>query len=380
MAAQTRRGPSSGDATQPVEFAPEWARPPGEILQAELKARGITQAELSLRASLSAKHVNQVIKGIVNLSPDVAIALERTLDIRADFWLKTEAMWRAIETRADSKANLAQFTDWFARFPLAILMARGIVKQSDDTETRIDLLLRLFRVTDATAFDKVWLQPQANFKRSQQYDVDPYSTALWIRLAELDAEARTDDVNDFDPRRVRLLLPSLPKLTRQEMPEAFVAARDLLAEAGVILVFVPEIANTRICGISRWLPSGHPIIALTNRNKRLDSFWFYLAHELGHVLLHPGRATYVDLFDKSVHDDKDEKESAANEFAERLFLSAQSMDRLADMAPTEIETFAAELGIATEIVAGQHAHMTNSWRAVSKLRKSVNLDAMLANV
>lgn len=364
----------------PADFAPEWAHSPGEVLQRELTARGLTQAQLSLRTSLSPKHINQLIKGTVPLSADVAIALERTLDVPADFWLRTEASWRATASRAESLTNLTRFASWFSRFPLQVLIERKVINKADDSTTRIDRLLRLFQVTDTTAFDKVWLQPIANFKRSQRFNVDPYATALWIRLAEIAAERRVDDTCHYDAKRLRQLLSQIPQLTTEPMPKAFISTRELLASAGVLLVFEPEVDATRICGASRWLPSGHPVVALTNRNKRLDSFWFYLAHELAHILLHPGRATYVDLYDKTVIDDKDAKETAADEFAERLFLTVEAKSHLERIPVAAIESFAAEAGIASAIAAGQYAHATDRWRAVSKLRPSVNLDDMLQDV
>ncbi|MGW0251897.1 helix-turn-helix domain-containing protein [Nocardia goodfellowii] len=365
---------------EPAEFTPEWTIPPGEIIQSELNARGLTQAEFALRTSLSAKHVNQLIKGIVNLSPDVAMALERTLGIRAEFWLKTEATWRATRTRMNSRANLSQFSGWLAKFPTQSLIANRIVDRADDTETRIDRLLRFFGVTDTTAFDKVWLQPQANFKRSQQFSVDPYATALWIRLVEAKAEAIAGKTPAYDPKKLQQVANTIPRLTKKAMPEAFIAVRDLLSEAGVILVFMPELTNTRICGASRWLSTGQPVVGLTNRNKRLDSFWFYLAHEIGHILLHPGRATFVDLYDKSVKDNKDDQETDADNFALQLFVPEDAKARLAQISVSELVDFATELDIAVDIAAGQHAYIHNSWSAVSKFRRSVELDAILPNI
>jgi HTH-type transcriptional regulator / antitoxin HigA len=367
-------------AGRPAEFQPDWAIPPGELILAELKARGITQAEFALRTSLSAKHINQLVKGITSLSPDVAIALERTLNIPADFWLKTEAAWRAQQIQTDSRADLAQYAGWFSRFPIDVLLTHRLVKRSDPIEVKIDRLLRFFGVTDTTAFEKVWLKPQANFKRSQHFDVDPYATALWIRLAEVAAEDRTAYVGAYDPRLLRAALPAIPAITRETMPEAFVAIRELLERAGVLLVFMPEIADTRICGVSRWLRTGHPLIALTNRNKRMDSFWFYLAHELGHILLHPGRATFIDQSDKSVHDDKDDQETAADDFAKELFIPRSEQPRLFQMSVQELQAFADELNVAVNIVAGQYAHLHNKWGPVSKLRPTIQLDSMLANV
>lgn len=365
-------------AMEPTEFTPDWAVSPGELLQIELKSRGLTQSELAQRTSLSAKHVNQVIKGVVNLSPEVAVALERTLDISAEFWLKTEASWRAARTRETVRANLMKFQEWLAKFPTRALLKNAVIDVADNTETQIDRVLRFFRVTDPAAFDKVWLQPQASFKRSQHFFIDHYATALWIRLVESQAEAEIQGRVPYSPKMLRKILPELPRVTRNDMPDAFADARHLLRQAGVLLVYMPEIPDTRICAMTRWLPTGNPVIGLTNRNKRIDSFWFYLAHEIGHVLLHPGRATYIDLHENSVDDDKDEQESAANTFAAELYIPRHARARLKGLQIPELADFAREMDVAIDIVAGQYGHLHRKWSAVSRFRRSVDLDDVLS--
>jgi HTH-type transcriptional regulator/antitoxin HigA len=364
----------------PTDFKPDWAKAPGAVILAELKARGLTQAEFALRTSLSAKHINQLVKGTATLSPDVAVALERTLDMPVEFWLKTEAMWRSRLAQVDSRARLNEYAGWFARFPKSVLLEKNVVSREDPNEVMVEKLLRFFGVTDIAAFEKVWLRPQASFKRSQHFEIDPFMTALWIRLAERAAEERVSEVAAFDPRRLRAILPRIPSITRQSMPSAFVAARELLETAGVLLVYVSEIADTRICGASRWLSTGHPVVALTNRNKRVDGFWFYLAHELGHITLHPGRATFIDQHDKSVNDDKDEQESAADEFAQNLFISPEQRHLLDHATVYDLERLADEWDVSVSIVAGQFAHRHKKWSAVSKLRPTVGLDALLSGV
>lgn len=82
----------------------------------------------------------------------------------------------------------------------------------------------------------------------------------------------------------------------------------------MVLVFVPEMPNTRISGVSRWI-DGTPLIAVTSRYKSLDGLWFTILHEIAHVLLHLKRSTFVDDGFKA-DDDADLQEAAANTFAE----------------------------------------------------------------
>lgn len=63
-------------------------------------------------------------------------------------------------------------------------------------------------------------------------------------------------------------------------------AKEFLNKAGIHFVIEPHLEKTRLDGSSMLMPDGSPLIALTLRFDRLDSFWFTLFHELAHVKIH----------------------------------------------------------------------------------------------
>ena len=105
------------------DFAPQ----PGRILQRELDARAISQAQLAARAGLSPKHINLVIKGTAALSPDVAVTLEEILGVSADTWLHLEAAHQAHEARKERHNALAGFVEWVNSFPRQLLIDRKVI-------------------------------------------------------------------------------------------------------------------------------------------------------------------------------------------------------------------------------------------------------------
>ena len=80
---------------------------------------------------------------------------------------------------------------------------------------------------------------------------------------------------------------AIPAMTNLTIPDGFTAARAALAEAGVALTFVREVPGTRVCGATWWLAADRPVIGLTARGRKPDTFWFNLLHEVAHILLHP---------------------------------------------------------------------------------------------
>ena len=77
-----------------LKYQPDYAVPPGATLQEVLDEAGMTQAELAERTGLSAKHINQVIKGHASLTPQTAFRLEPVVGVPAKMWNSLEANYR----------------------------------------------------------------------------------------------------------------------------------------------------------------------------------------------------------------------------------------------------------------------------------------------
>jgi len=353
-------------------FAPDWAIAPGEILASELKARGMSQTDLAYRTSLSIKHVNQIIKRNVPLSAEVALSFERALGVSATFWLTTEAVWQAHSSAMVARQSLGKHESWLKAFPLAALANKGILNVRDDIATQVEDLLRFFQVTDPSAFDKVWLQPQVNYKRSQTNKLDPYATATWVRLAEREAQQLAIDSPVYSPKELRAAARDLPAYTSMPLIAGFKAARSRLRKAGVMLVFVEPLDKTGLFGISKTLDDGRHMIGLTGRMKKLDSFWFALAHEVAHILLHPKRSTFIDTSTSMASDDDDDQEGEANRFASELYLPSQAREKLLSLGAAGVPVLAEEFGVGVAMVAGQYAHLENAYPLMNRYRPAID--------
>ncbi|WP_411557476.1 ImmA/IrrE family metallo-endopeptidase [Plantibacter sp. MPB07] len=355
----------------------DYAARPGRILQRELDAHSISQAQLAARTGLSTKHINLVIKGTAPLSPDVAVTLEQVLGTPAEMWSGLEAAYQTHQARAERRNALEGFVEWASAFPRQILIARDVIDPADAGPQVARKLLELFGVASPAAYGKTWLEPQASYKRSQLHSIDSNLTALWIRLSELRAAGLIENAPSYDADKLRVAAEALPKLTVKKVDVAFNKAQSLLLEAGVVLVFVPEMPNTRISGVSRWV-NGTPMIAVTSRYKALDSLWFTILHEIAHVLLHPKRSTFVDGF--KADDDADSQEAAANKFAaSHLIPPAFNKELQAATTPDQIRSLADTLGVSPGIVAGQWAFRTQTWNGpIARLREKIDLAEALA--
>jgi HTH-type transcriptional regulator/antitoxin HigA len=355
-------------STTAMEFQPNWGIHPGSILGDILDQRGMRQVELAQRTGLSAKHVNQIVKQTIGISPDVSILLDRALDVPASFWIDLDTKYQAFESRRRAEATLGEYSTWASQFHIGTLQLHGIIDAADTGIARAEKILKLFQVATPDAFTQTWLRPSVSFRRSQAFTVNEPNTALWLRLVE--RFARDVPVEPFNARKLRAVAKSIPTMTTMTVPNGFVAARAALAEAGVALTFVREVPNTRVCAATWWINGDRPAIGITERHRRPDTFWFNLLHEIGHIVRHPRRTSFLDLDER---DAADETEAEANDFAVEMLFPGDSSDSIAQATTNrEMIIIAARLGIGIPMVAGRHGNLTNQWKRVSRLRESIS--------
>ena len=70
---------------------PDIAIPPGEYLEEEIEARGISQKELASRMGRPVNAINEIINGKKAITAETALQLEAVMpEIPARFWLNLE--------------------------------------------------------------------------------------------------------------------------------------------------------------------------------------------------------------------------------------------------------------------------------------------------
>ena len=72
------------------KFEPNFAIPPGNTLLETLGELRMSQADLARRTGRPKKTINEIIKGIAQITPDTAIQFERALGVPANFWINLE--------------------------------------------------------------------------------------------------------------------------------------------------------------------------------------------------------------------------------------------------------------------------------------------------
>lgn len=78
-------------ARRPV---PGLAIPPGAHLAEELVARGMSQSELARRMGRPVQAINEIVRGVKQITAATALELQDALGIDAAFWVRLEGQYR----------------------------------------------------------------------------------------------------------------------------------------------------------------------------------------------------------------------------------------------------------------------------------------------
>lgn len=342
-------------------YVPSNIPTPGYTLRETLEAQGMSQSKLAARTGLTLKHINQIIRGNAAISASTAIALERATGVTASFWNNLESQYQDHKVRTEEANELAACSEWIDKMPVADLRKRGFISANRREPGRLlQELLTFFGVATVAAWEASWDKPAAAFLQSGAYSIDAAAVAAWLRLGEVAAQGL--EHQPFDRVQLKARLPELRALTIHEPSYFYPMLVSVLADAGVCLVLVPDIAGTRASGATRFTSPTRAVIQLSNRGKRNDKFWFALFHEIGHLLLHSKKDTFLRFDDTEAKGEDAQVEEEANKFARQLLIPINAEpDLRAIKDPADATALAARLGIAPGIVAGRFQRETEQW-------------------
>jgi HTH-type transcriptional regulator / antitoxin HigA len=330
----------------------DFAIAPGELLAETLNSLGLKQAELARRTGRPVQAINEIVKGVKEITPETALQFERVLGVPAHIWTRLEADYRQDLARLHDRKRLEeQEVPLARRFPYREMAALGWVPDVKDWLDRAIALLQFFRVSSLEHIQQRELE--AAWRRSASVSASQHALRAWLMSGERDAEGVR--VASFSRDVLAETIPELRGLTR-ESPSIFCPRMTkLLAGCGVAVVFVRHLPRTGVQGATQWVDR-KAVVQLSIRYKWADIFWFSLFHELGHLLLHQHKGVFVN----PSSGEKSDREREADVFAGDALIPQAKYKRfiaihsvfLAD----HVEGFAREVGIHPSIVVGRLQH------------------------
>jgi HTH-type transcriptional regulator/antitoxin HigA len=333
---------------------------PGEVMVDYLEFHRWAQRDLARRTGITPKTISEICNGKAPITAPTALALEKVLQRPAHFWLNLQRQFDEAEARRYELTRSSQWSDWARKFPLREMRRLRFLKPG---QSEVDTLLNFLGVSSPESWNAVWSASDVAYRQTRKFTTSVESISVWVRETELvAAEIQTAD---FDEQLLRSSIEALRRLTRTRANEVMEPIQRICAAAGVAVVWVPELPHCGISGCARWLSDKKALIALTLRYKTDDQMWFTFFHELGHVLLHRKKQSFVldnaadNLSDQVVDPEMQRYESEANQFARDTLIPPEALGELVrkqSFASEDIHNFAETIGIGPGIVVGRLQH------------------------
>ena len=79
---------------------------PGEVLEMELIARGLTKSKFAMDIKMYPSHMSYILKGKRNITEEIALKIESKLGISAEFWMRLQVEYNIslLRTKLNSAA------------------------------------------------------------------------------------------------------------------------------------------------------------------------------------------------------------------------------------------------------------------------------------
>ena len=325
------------------------------MIRSQLHKRGWTQSDLAKIIARPLPSINEIIVGKRGIMPEMAMALGTAFGNGAQFWMRLEADYRLALVPHDT-SDIERRLRLHDLVPIREIQKRGWIKESQAPEIIESEVCRFLGIADITQEPSLHVDTR---KSSGTTSLTSSQRAWCFRAAHL---ARAVRVSEYSDQKLTECARRLRQLAA--FPEEGRNVTKILAAHGIRFVIVEPLAGTRIDGAAFWLDDASPVIAISLRFDRIDSFWFTLGHELAHIRNHDAALLIdVDLVGEhqSVPLTKEDIERRADQESAEMLIPPEQLDsfilRIRPMySKTKIIQFANRIKMHPGIIVGQLQH------------------------
>lgn len=326
---------------------------PGDLIKEELEMRGWTQEDLAEILGRTTTTVNEIITGKRGITIDSAKGISEAFGTSAQFWLNMESAYR-LSLEKNRPETVSRRAVLYNAAPIRAMIKRSWIENSTSVEVLEQRLREFFGVSDLNQIPEL-----SYMARKSTSELTSEQRAWLFRVKNLEQAVH---VEKYSESRLNTALEKLKVMLNDEADIRSIPK--VLANAGIKILVVEPLPQSKIDGVSFWV-NGTPVIALSLRFDRIDSFWYTLMHEIGHIknkdgLISNSIVLDTDLFDE--YNDDNPYELGADTFAVSFLVPQKEFNnfiiRIQPMySKSKIVAFAKRMGVHPGIVVGQLHHL-----------------------
>ena len=334
-------------------YNPDYAVPPGWLLEEHLEVSEISHAEFARRCGRSAKMISEIIAGKAPVEPETALQFEKVLGVAARIWLGIETDYQLHMARRAEAEEAARQEGWLRAFPLKELVSRGCFEKPESAADAVGKVLSFFKMGTVDAWLAKYASANVAYRHPPAFKSSDACLATWLRMGEMAADQQ--QCADYNEAEFKSAVHEVRGLTREPVAAALTRTRQLCNDAGVVLALVKPLPMTALSGAAWWHSPRKAVVQLSARHKTDDHLWFSFFHEAAHIILHSKKDVFVD----TTNGDGEELEKQANEWASNALVPRAAWQHFVATLPrseASVRAFADDQGIAPGIVVGMLQH------------------------
>ncbi len=299
----------------------------------------------------SKSKVSEVLAGKRPLTLQMIRALHAGLGIPAEILLQTSH---------PSEYEL-QDLDW-QQFPIREMLKRGWIKsQYKNANQHAQELIQTFLAPLDQRFLSLALYRRTLRQRDDQV-TNIYSILAWTARVLVRAKEESG-LQPYKPETVtKDFLKEIAHLSW--FTQGPLLAKEFLAKHGIPLIVERHLSGTKLDGAVILSDNFSPVIGLTLRNDRIDSFWYTLIHELSHILKHLKKADEI-FADYDLDSDSSQAiEREADKLTRETFIPQAiwlRSDAYYQRTEEAVHELAKELRIHPAVIAGRIRRESNNY-------------------
>lgn len=330
---------------------------PGYFIREQMELRDWTQEDLAEVMGITPKHLNIILREKQPLTLEIARLLGEVFETSAQYWVNLDASYRLWKEQGKSiKEQAAEVRRMiFERMPINDMVKKGWIKPYDTNE---ELSEQVKDFWGMKTFDFSMLDTQllpCLTRKSEAYNQFNASYALtWYQMACNVASSKK--VKAYDKKRLKQLYEEIHSYTFTE--GGINKFLDDLNNAGVIFFVLPHLNKTYLDGAA-FFSAKNPVIVYTGRYKRIDNFWFTVAHEIAHILKHIDDKTPF-ILDNFSSVERNKMEDEANILAGEKLMHNEVYEYLEPyldyLTTTKVEECSAKYEVHPSIIIGKLTH------------------------
>lgn len=329
---------------------------PGYFIQEQMDVREWNQTDLAEVLGLSVKTVNQLIQGKQAITLETARLLGEAFGQSPQYWMNLETNYRIQKDEISPSCREVKIkSPIYEYMPVQEMTRKGWlqkVKNAEDLEKQVKLFWNV------PTLDFLFMnQPrfQIACRKSDAYSqFSKYALFCWLQMAR--NCAKNIHVPAYDKERLTLLYDQIHTYSRKE--DGIRLFIEKLNECGVKFMVLSHLQKTYLDGAT-FIDDENPVVVYTARYKRTDNFWFTLAHEIAHVLLHLSEENnyFLDnLSETSLTQQEQEADALAQTKLKHDEILSFFSEKMKYMTANDISRCAQQLDISEGVIVGTLAH------------------------